>query len=243
MKLWDFSGGYEQLFQDYHYTTINDPAFTSMQVYKHSERTPPPVEGAVVYPLAYEPDPANGLERALMSRHSWPFPFPNERVIDLPFISRFTQLAFIGSDRAGRTYPSGGARYEVKIHLLFNPSRVVGGALGRFNVCEVDADRACLAGKASVPWERIEEACIQKESVGSAQFAVVLTADLEAISEKYSDISYKLIQQEAGHIGQNVQLVANYLGIRSLPLGGFYDLPLGEIIGTGDAVLYTLLLG
>lgn len=242
MKLWDFKVGYDRLFQDYHRLSINDPVYTSMQVYKHTDRIQEPVEGAVLHAIDYVPDLAQGFEAALMQRHTWPYPFPNEQTIDLPLISRFAQLAFVGHDRQGRAYPSGGARYYVKIHLLFNETRVA-ESLGRWNVCQVDADRGLLAGRKRVPWSTIEQAYIQKESAGTAQFAIVLTADLESISAKYPDISYKLVQQEAGHIGQNIQLVATYLGIRSLPLGGFYDVPLAQIIGTGDDVLYSFLLG
>lgn len=242
MKLWDFKVGYDRLFQDYHRLSINDPIFTSMQVYKHTDRIPEPVEGAVHHPIDYVPDLTQGFEAALMKRHTWPYPFPNDQFIDLPLIARFTQLAFVGHDREGRAYPSGGARYYVRIHLLFNETRVA-EPLGRWNVCQVDADRGLLAGRKSVPWRQIAQAYIQKESAATAQFAIALTADLDAISAKYPDISYKLVQQEAGHIGQNIQLVANYLGIRSLPLGGFYDVPLAQIIGTGDDVLYSFLLG
>ena len=93
------------------------------------------------------------------------------------------------------------------------------------------------------PWNEISKAFIQKYLANTAQFAIALSCDMSGISGKYTDISYKLVQQEAGHIGQNIQLVANYLGLESVPLGGFYDIELSKILGDNQTTLYAFLLG
>jgi SagB-type dehydrogenase family enzyme len=242
VKAWDFSNEINQLFIDYHYASINDPIYTSTQAYKHLEREPTKLTGDVEFQLDYTVDKNNLFEHALINRHSWPYLFPNTASIDLKFMSKFSQLAFIGNDKVGRTYPSGGAQYYVNIHLLLNEKKV-SEELGKRNVYQVDVHNQKIVGMNFTKWEVIQEAYIQKESVETAQFAIALSVDLNNVSKKYTDIAYKLIQQEAGHIGQNIQLVANYMDLKSLPLGGFYDLRLSKIIGNNEAILYSLLLG
>ncbi|MFJ7936225.1 SagB/ThcOx family dehydrogenase [Sporosarcina sp. NPDC096371] len=242
MKVWNFNNELKQLFVDYHYASINDPIYTSTQAYKHLERIPKPIAGDVRFSLDYSLDQDNLFENALMTRHSWPYKFPNNVTIDVDFLSKFCQLAFIGNDKTGRTYPSGGAQYYVNIYLLLNESKVC-EKLVKHNVYQLDMDSQQIVGLNFTKWEEIQEAYIPKASVETAQMAIALSVNLHHVSEKYTDISYKLIQQEAGHIGQNIQLVSNYMNLKSLPLGGFYDLKLSEIIGNNEAVLYTFLLG
>lgn len=244
MKLWNFKNEIKQTFIEYHYASINDPVYTTTQAYKHIERSPPPLEQTdqLVIPLRYGITEAEPFEAVLQMRSSWPYPFPNDQVINLPFISKFSQLALIGNGKVNRNYPSGGGQYYVKVHYLLNKDKV-SEDLGDFSVYELDMDHHRLLAVGTTDWNEIQAAYIQKISITTAQFAIVLSVDLVNISKKYSDISYKLVQQEAGHIGQNIQLVGNYMGIKTLPLGGFYDLPLSNIIGGNQTAIYTFLLG
>ncbi|WP_235616144.1 nitroreductase family protein [Lysinibacillus sphaericus] len=107
----------------------------------------------------------------------------------------------------------------------------------------LNSDTQKLLVKQYVSWDEISKAFIQKYLANTAQFAVALSCDMSGISGKYTDISYKLVQQEAGHIGQNIQLVANYLGLESVPLGGFYDIELSKLLSDHQTSLYAFLIG
>jgi nitroreductase len=51
---------------------------------------------------------------------------------------------------------------------------------------------------------------------------------------------------EAGHLAQNVLLCAAGLGLSALPVGGFYDRSVDELLsldGVDEAVVYLVCLG
>ena len=75
MKLWDFKVDVAPKFIDYHYASINDPAYTMTQVYKHRERTPTIEKQSNSVPLEYKIQEENEFEKVLLNRHSWPMPF------------------------------------------------------------------------------------------------------------------------------------------------------------------------
>jgi len=50
---------------------------------------------------------------------------------------------------------------------------------------------------------------------------LIVTAVWERNFKKYRDFGYPIVLLEAGHLGQNIQLVATSLGLKSCPLAGF----------------------
>lgn len=243
--MWNFKGerNVEKNFIDYHIMSINEPEFTNTQVYDHQPRQ---IQGNSDYPLVdldYVLDQSNPFEAVLANRYSAREPFKGNVVVNRALLARFTQLAMIGGSKENRTYPSGGAQYYVDTYFLFNEDLVDQQIVKQGNIMRLNSDTHKLMVKQYQPWDEISKAFIQKYLVNSAQFTIVLSCDVTSISKKYTDISYKLVQQEAGHIGQNIQLVANYLGLESVPLGGFYDIELSKLLGDNQTSLYAFLLG
>ncbi|MFE3575260.1 SagB/ThcOx family dehydrogenase [Lysinibacillus sp. NPDC059133] len=243
--MWNFKGerNIEKKFIDYHMMSINEPEFTNTQVYAHRPRE---LQGNGNYPLIdldYTVDHENLFERILGTRYSAREPFKAKVKVDRKLMAQFAQLAMIGGDKENRTYPSGGAQYYVNIYFLFNEQLVDIDLIEQGNIMQLNSDTQKLLVKQDQPWNEISKVFIQKYLANTAQFAIVLSCDMSDISGKYTDISYKLVQQEAGHIGQNIQLVANYLGLESVPLGGFYDIELSRLLRDNQTSLYAFLLG
>ena len=244
MDLWDFKVDVSKLYKAYHYASINDELFTTAQIYKLPEKKPGDAkEKNLSNKLIYNPDTENDFEKIMYSRHSWPKAFPNNNIADFEFISKFIEIAFLGGYKCNRNYPSGGAQYLVNTYFLFNENRVENDFISKGNVCKIDFESNCLEYVNDLPWNEIEKSFIQKECVSTAQFAIVLAVNLDESNGKYLDIAYKLIQQEAGHIGQNIQLVSQYMKLESLPLGGFYDIGINNIIKNSQTALYCFLIG
>ena len=240
---WKFSPNINETFIDYHVASMNEPEFTFSQIYKQKKRKQMSNDSYPLIKLEYSLDLDNTFEKTLYERKTCVTWFKNKQTIDQEFISKFCNLAFIGGNRKGRAYPSGGGQYYVRIHILFNEKKVSKELIEFGNIGEVNCDTGNLMIKKYEPWKDIKTAFIQEYLANTAQFAIALSVNLQAISNKYHDISYKLVQQEAGHIGQNIQLVSQYLGFQSVPLGGFYDTVLNNLINEKQYVLYTFLLG
>lgn len=243
--MWNFKGerNIEKKFIDYHMMSINEPEFTNTQVYAHRQREREGNENWPLIDLSYSIDDENLFERILGTRYSAREPFKANVKVDRTLMAQFAQLAIIGGKKENRTYPSGGGQYYVNIYVLFNEQLVDIDLIEQGNIMRLNSDTQKLLVKQYQPWNEISKAFIQKYLANTAQFAIALSCDMSGISGKYTDISYKLVQQEAGHIGQNIQLVANYLGLESVPLGGFYDIELSKILGDNQTTLYAFLLG
>lgn len=240
---WSFLPNVEKKFIDYHMSSINETEFSFSQMYKPKKREIMSNNDYPLIKLDYDLDMNSSFERVLNERRTCISYFKNTREIDKHLISKFCNLAFVGSNKRRRTYPSGGSEYNVRIHILFNEKKTDSKLIEFGNISEINCDTGNLMLKNSQDWKEISNAFLQKHLVDTAQFSIVLSIDINSISQKYHDISYKLVQQEAGHIGQNIQLVSQYLGMQSVPLGGFYDTMLSNIIGEKQTVLYTFLVG
>jgi SagB-type dehydrogenase family enzyme len=63
---------------------------------------------------------------------------------------------------------------------------------------------------------------------------------------KYGLRGYRFALLEAGHVVQNLVLAATALGLPALPLGGWYDRRVDELVGADgldEATVYVVLLG
>jgi SagB-type dehydrogenase family enzyme len=79
-----------------------------------------------------------------------------------------------------------------------------------------------------------------------AAVIVVLTTVLERSLWKYGDRGYRYQLLEAGHVAQNLNLVATALGLGSFNIGGFFDSDLANLLGLDieeEIPLYGIALG
>ncbi len=63
---------------------------------------------------------------------------------------------------------------------------------------------------------------------------------------KYGQRGYRFALLEAGHLIQNAVLAATQLDLPALPLGGFYDRRLDDVVGADgldEASVHALVLG
>jgi len=56
-----------------------------------------------------------------------------------------------------------------------------------------------------------------------AKYLIVITSKLNQLLGKYGDRGYRYALIEAGHIGQNISLYSEFMGLKACPMGGFYD--------------------
>ena len=143
-----------------------------------------------------------------------------------------------------RPYPSAGGLYGVSSYLL---SRSVDGIKsGMYNI---NADRQCLE---QIDLFESVDSCdrwIKRNIVGEgaiqqAPAYIILAGNLQLIEKKYSDRAYRFLLLEAGHIAQNIGLVATMLNMAHVPLGGFCENNIEKFIADPDMLaLYVIAVG
>ncbi|HET7573295.1 MAG TPA: SagB/ThcOx family dehydrogenase [Gaiellaceae bacterium] len=151
--------------------------------------------------------------------------------------------AAYGPNASGRrTTPSGGALYPLELYAV--AQRVEGLEPG---VYHLDPARPALERvPADAVATALAEATPLPELVTTAAAVLFLTAVFWRTRVKYGLRGYRFALLEAGHVAQNVLLAATALELPALPLGGFYDARVDELLGVDgvdESVLYGVVLG
>lgn len=142
-----------------------------------------------------------------------------------------------------RTYPSGGGRYGIEIYPLFLRSQGhFKSGVYHYNVHEHALDVVWERDFLDIDYKRL----FAYPWVKGASLVLVFAAVFERSQMKYGERGYRYVLLEAGHIGQNVTLVAQALGLGACPLGGVREDRVEELIdidGVTESVVYTIVIG
>jgi SagB-type dehydrogenase family enzyme len=140
-----------------------------------------------------------------------------------------------------RPVPSGGALYPLDLYVLALAVEGIDPSVLHYNPF-----RHRLEVLGPLDAGGVSAALVDPALVEGAGALVVVTAMFWRARFKYGVRGYRFALLEAGHVVQNAVLAATALGLPALPLGGFYDRRLDELVGADgldEASVYALLLG
>jgi SagB-type dehydrogenase family enzyme len=69
-----------------------------------------------------------------------------------------------------------------------------------------------------------------QDMVQNANLVIIITAVLQRTMWKYGQRGYRYILLDAGHLGQNLYLVATALGLGAVAIGAFFDDELNHLL-------------
>lgn len=156
-----------------------------------------------------------------------------------------------GKDRKRRAQPSGGGLFPIEAYpIVFRPSTSSGqvpdsdlpAGLYHYNVKDHALD---------ILWDReFNNEEIDKlftyPWVKDASAVILMTSVFFRNQNKYGERGYRYILHEAGHIGQNIYLVCEALGMKCCALGGTEDKKIEELIdvdGITESLVYAIAVG
>ena len=141
-----------------------------------------------------------------------------------------------------RAWPSGGALYPVELYLAALRSKELDRAWHHY---QVQSHR--LAQLAPCPEDRRLGRLVFADGLWqNASGLLVLTGVFARTQIKYGERGYRFVLFDAGHLAQNVLLACEDLRLAAVPLGGFDDDGLAELLGLKpdrEAPLYAILIG
>jgi SagB-type dehydrogenase family enzyme len=144
--------------------------------------------------------------------------------------------------RPFRVVPSGGALYPLEI--FFHTASLKGHPSGIYHY---NAAEHCLRHlQDGDDTQRISLALVQPELAQGASLIIFLTAIFERSIFKYGERGYRFILLEAGHVAQNLNLVANALGLGCVNIGGYFDREIDEYLeldGITHSTIYMMAIG
>jgi SagB-type dehydrogenase family enzyme len=182
------------------------------------------------------------LGEALARRRSSLGPVPAElERRDLSTVLAAAQGARRRADGLRRPAPSGGALYPLELYPVATAVRDVPAGVYHYDPYEHR-----LAELAAAPPGRLADTLVDPSLLDRTAVAVAITASFWRTRFKYGQRGYRFALLEAGHVAQNLLLAAAALRLPALPLGGFYDRRLEQILGVDgleESALYLVLLG
>jgi SagB-type dehydrogenase family enzyme len=179
-------------------------------------------------------DGGMSVERALAKRESV------RHFASLPLTpSLLSQILWaaqgITRDWGGRTAPSAGALYPLKLYLALRDGFFHyiprNHQLLRVSDHDFIDDLAVVA---------LGQQCIRESSA-----VIVITAVYERIEQKYGSRGERYVKVEAGHAAQNILLQAVSQGIGAVPVGAFHDDDVRKVLSlpSDHEPLYLIPLG
>jgi len=127
-----------------------------------------------------------------------------------------------------RPVPSGGGLYPLELYLIIQHVEGIAPGIYHYAILQHALEQI---RSLQLPGHLISNLFMGQPYVGKAAAIAVLTAIVERSLWKYSDRGYRYILFEAGHVAQNLNLVAAAMGLGSLNLGGFFDSDVSNLLG------------
>lgn len=133
-----------------------------------------------------------------------------------------------------RSVPSAGALYPLEVYLICNNVTNLVKGLYHFDVKNFKLE-LISKGDYSKP---LFEASLTQSVVKKCAVSFIITAVWKRITNKYGDRGKNYAYVEAGHVGQNILLMATALNLKSVPIGAFFDDKLSRLLQI-DGVKHT----
>jgi SagB-type dehydrogenase family enzyme len=199
------------------------------------------------YPATPLPPPVQidtAFSEVVASRVSARFLRPEQ--LDLPQLAALLHHAYgitrtnegTGFMRPFRSAPSGGGLYPLEIY--FHSKRITGLAPGLYHYNPAKNEVRLLRSGDQTPL--IAEGLVEFQSNLAYDSSAIffLTALFERSTFKYLTRAYRFIFLEAGHVAQNLNLVATGLGLGCLNIGGYYDRVVDRLLGLDGVTQSTI---
>lgn len=146
------------------------------------------------------------------------------------------------SDESRRPYPSAGARYPLEIYPIVLNCKGIKNGLYHYNVKENSLE--LLLKEDLTDW--VIKTTGGEKWIASTAVIFIISGVLDRTRIKYGERGYRYALIEAGHVGQNICLLATELNLGSCALGGYIDSEVEKLLDVGiqkESVLYLIAVG
>jgi SagB-type dehydrogenase family enzyme len=127
-----------------------------------------------------------------------------------------------------RAAPSAGALYPMDIYTVLGPECVTRMEAGVYHFEPGDHSLSLISRRDTR--DAVARACLSQMWMAEAPLHLIITAEYRRITGKYGNRGVRYAMIESGHIGQNIFLQAEALGLKSGIVGAYHDEKLVEIL-------------
>jgi SagB-type dehydrogenase family enzyme len=147
-----------------------------------------------------------------------------------------------GLELDARAVPSAGGLYPLELYLLLHNVEQITDGLYHYNVLDHNLEPLRLG----TDQHDLGDALVAQPFVENTNILVFITAVFDRTLAKYGARGYRYILFEAGHLAQNLCLLATERNLGTLCVGGFRDSKINAYLGLDAAtegVIYCIGIG
>lgn len=183
--------------------------------------------------LSYS-NPTTDFERLLRSRRTRRK--VSDKKITLDFLAKLLQFCAGISDEEKEllTYPSPGATYPTTLFVYWNDGQ---NYLYRYNPFNHTLEKYSEKNMDHI------HKIIGDKVLNEFPVFLFFASDYQLVEEKYGAISYRLLNQEMGHLAQNISLYCEQERYHSVCIGGFFQSHFQKIVGSTYDLHYVMVVG
>ena len=169
---------------------------------------------------------------------------PGRRPVALGAVATLLGTAYRSRARGGsplRPVPSAGALYPLDLYLLPLAVRGLAASALHYHPFDHRLERLHAFTHADA-----RAALVDPSLADRASLLVVVTTMVWRSRFKYGLRGYRFALLEAGHVAQNLLLAATALRLPAVPVGGFYDRRVDDLVGADgldEAAIYVICIG
>ena len=153
------------------------------------------------------------------------------------------EVSFGSRHHVERPVPSGGGLYPLELYVIAR--RVTGLSSGIYHYAPMHQGVEQVKITEFSP-AFISQLFMNQPYLADAAAIILFTAVVERSMHKYGDRGYRYILLECGHAAQNICLAAASMELGALPIGGFFDGYLAELLGVDleeEVIIYGMGVG
>jgi len=141
--------------------------------------------------------------------------------------------------RGLRAAPSAGATYPFETYIIVGNVKDIPPGLYRYIIKSHSLEQV----RAGDLRKDLMTACLGQDFIGEAPATIVLAYILERTSRRYGERANRYIAMEAGHIGENLHLQCEAIGLGTVMVGAFKDSEVKKVLSINEEPLYIMPIG
>ncbi len=143
------------------------------------------------------------------------------------------------ADWGGRTAPSAGATYPLEVYVVVGDVGNLEDGLYHYN----PETHTITKKKQGDLRNELANAALGQDMLRKAPISFILTAIYERTTGGYGERGIRYVHMEVGHVGQNIYLQAESLGLGTVVVGAFHDDRVKDIFDIAEEPLYIIPVG
>lgn len=159
--------------------------------------------------------------------------------LNMEVLSKFLWASYGKNSLGKKVVPSAGAIYPMKIYVVVGNVKDLEQGIYQYD----DKSHSIKLLKKGDFRKSISMISYNQLFISKSSFIIIIAASYDEILSRYGERGYRYTYMEAGHIGQNIHLLASSMALGTVMVGAFKDEDMKKLLDSKEDVLYICPVG